>query len=65
MIVLGSSLTVYPACDLPKYSKEFVIVNLQKTQHDSLSSLRIFAKTDDVMRLLMSELGTKSISFEF
>jgi len=34
-----------------------VIVNLQKTQYDHLSALRIFAKIDDVMKLLADELS--------
>lgn len=35
----------------------FVLINLQQTQYDGLSSLRIFAKLDDVMTLLAAELG--------
>jgi hypothetical protein len=34
-----------------------VIVNLQCTRHDLLSSLRIFARIDDVMRALMRHMG--------
>mmetsp|Transcript_20175 Transcript_20175/g.27827 ORF Transcript_20175/g.27827 Transcript_20175/m.27827 type:complete len:574 (+) Transcript_20175:142-1863(+) len=34
-----------------------VIINLQQTQHDSLASLRIFAKIDEAMTLLAEELG--------
>lgn len=34
-----------------------VIVNLQRTPFDAVSSLRIYAKIDDVMALLMKELG--------
>jgi NAD-dependent SIR2 family protein deacetylase len=34
-----------------------VIVNLQQTQYDECCSLRIFAKIDDVMKLLAKELG--------
>ena len=56
VLVLGSSLTVSPACELPHYAKEYVIVNLQKTQYDSGASVRIFAKIDQVMDLLMDEL---------
>jgi len=61
-ICLGSSLTVRPACNLPLYATknkegDIVIVNLQKTPLDSDCSLRIFAKCDQVMALLMKELG--------
>jgi hypothetical protein len=34
-----------------------VIVNLQRTRLDSVASLRIFAKTDEVMALLLQKLG--------
>lgn len=64
MIVLGSSLTVSPACDLPLYAKDLVIVNLQHTQHDEKASIRIFAKTDLVMELLMKELGLTIPDFQ-
>ncbi len=57
MLILGSSLTVSPANQLPLYAKEMVIVNLQKTEYDSKAAIRIFAKTDIVMQLLMEYLG--------
>jgi hypothetical protein len=34
-----------------------VIISIQQTQYDDVSSLRIFAKIDDVMQLLAQELG--------
>jgi len=34
-----------------------VIVSIQRTKYDASSSLRIFAKIDDVFRLLALELG--------
>merc|ERR1711871_393976 len=37
-----------------------VIVNLQETQYDSLAALRIYAKTDVVLEMLMEELGLKA-----
>lgn len=44
VLVLGSSLTVTPAADVPREAKEagarLVIVNLQKTPLDGLASLR-------------------------
>ena len=60
-LALGSSLTVSPACNLAKEfgvnrKKDLVIVNLQRTNLDSKCSVRIFAKCDDVMRLLMKKL---------
>eukprot|EP01083_Nonionella_stella_P115153 341095_1 len=61
-LVLGSSLTVSPACDLAKHfgehkKKHLCIVNLQKTAQDHLCTVRIFAKCDDVMRLSMRKLN--------
>ena len=34
-----------------------VIINLQQTQYDSISCLRIFCKLDKLMEMLLSELG--------
>ena len=73
-LVMGSSLTVTPAADLPeligkKGRKEFrngngikhflCIVNLQKTPLDKYCQLRIFGKCDDVMKLLMEKFNIK------
>jgi len=59
-IVLGSSLTVSPACQIPqetvKNGGKLVIVNLQKTPLDRFAHLRLFAKTDDVMERTMKGL---------
>lgn len=59
-IVLGSSLKVSPANDLPlttaNRGKPLVIVNLQKTPLDRACRLRIFAKTDEVMAMLAERL---------
>eukprot|EP01105_Mastigella_eilhardi_P007200 TRINITY_DN1869_c0_g1_i3.p1 TRINITY_DN1869_c0_g1~~TRINITY_DN1869_c0_g1_i3.p1 ORF type:complete len:573 (+),score=89.80 TRINITY_DN1869_c0_g1_i3:50-1768(+) len=59
-LALGSSLTVSPACNMPETTAEkggaLVIVNLQKTPLDDLAKVRIFAKTDDVMRAVMKRL---------
>jgi len=59
-LALGSSLRVRPACDQPATTAnkggKLVIVNLQKTPLDDLATLRIFAKTDTVIEMLMSRL---------
>jgi NAD-dependent SIR2 family protein deacetylase len=61
MLVMGSSLKVTPACDLPKLTLKnngkLVIVNLQKTPLDNKCDIRIFAKIDTVMQRLMAELN--------
>jgi NAD-dependent SIR2 family protein deacetylase len=58
-LVLGSSCTVTPAADVPPLAQKMVVVNLQRTPLDSDSNmaLRIHAKTDDVMKLLMEKLA--------
>jgi len=67
-IVLGSSLTVSPANEMPKYTKknngQLCIVNMQSTRLDSTADIRIFAKTDLVVELLMEELGLTVIEFD-
>jgi len=59
-LVLGTSMRVSPACNLPEASYKngghLVICNLQKTPYDKYAALVIHAKTDDVMTLLMEEL---------
>jgi len=67
-LVLGSSLTVSPANSMPKRTNKsggsLVIVNLQKTPLDDKASLRIFAKCDDVMKLVMKKLGYQIPTFK-
>jgi NAD-dependent SIR2 family protein deacetylase len=62
MLALGSSLTVSPANQMPETTKQrggkLVICNLQKTHLDNIADIRIFAKCDDVMNLVMKDLGT-------
>ncbi|TPX32996.1 hypothetical protein SmJEL517_g03966 [Synchytrium microbalum] len=61
MVVLGSSLSVYPAAELPhraaQAGAQFVIINLQRTPMDDLATLRIFAQVDRVMVAVMKELN--------
>lgn len=61
-LVLGTTMMVQPACLLPEYiykkkNGEMVICNLQTTQYDQKVSLRLHGRTDDVMYLVMKELG--------
>jgi NAD-dependent protein deacetylase sirtuin 6 len=62
-LVLGTSLTVSPACDMPLSVAErggkLVICNLEHTtEHaESLADLRVRARTDDFLAHLMRELG--------
>jgi len=60
-LVLGSSLTVTPAADMPRTvgvrGKNLVIVNLQATPLNGYAAMIINAKIDDVMVRLMTKLG--------
>ncbi|KAI0483910.1 NAD-dependent deacetylase sirtuin-7 [Xylariaceae sp. FL0804] len=60
-LVLGSSLTVMPACDVParvgqRKNAVLAICNLQETPKDSLAGLRIFSRADDLMIRVMQKL---------
>lgn len=59
-IVIGSSLRVTPAADIPcetvRKGGKLVIINLQKTPLDEHSSLNIYAKIDEVFECLMKHL---------
>lgn len=67
-IVLGTSMQVAPACHIPyrcsKNNGKLVIVNLQKTSYDDKAT-KIYAKTDEFMRLLMEELGLKDFDQDY
>lgn len=61
-LVMGTSMRVSPACNLPEpaYEKnggKLVIINLQKTPYDKFCALRIWARTDVVFEKLMRELA--------
>ncbi|KAE9362891.1 DHS-like NAD/FAD-binding domain-containing protein [Stipitochalara longipes BDJ] len=67
-LVLGSSLTVTPANEIPEIpgrskKAKLVICNLQTTPLDKLSSVRIFSKTDDLMIRVMEDLKIPIPSF--
>jgi len=67
VIVLGSSLRVAPACDIPKETLKkggkLVIVNLQTTPQDRQAHLRVFAKIDSFMEQVMKELKMEIPTF--
>ena len=59
-LCLGSSLQVKPAMLFPlaiAKKGHLAIVNLQPTPLDQMAQLRIWAKIDDVMKLVMKKLG--------
>ena len=63
LFFLGSSLTVSPACDMPKMTAEqggkLVIVNMQNTPLDSKCHTRVYARCDDFMMRVMKHLSMK------
>ncbi|CAL8583196.1 hypothetical protein XPA_008828 [Xanthoria parietina] len=61
-LVLGSSLTVTPANEVPesvgqKRGAKLAICNLQNTPIDHISDLRIHSKTDELMLRVMEKLN--------
>jgi len=68
-LVLGTSMNVQPAASLPyktyQNGGKLIIVNLQRTPYDDRCSLKIYAKVDDFMRLLLSELNIKEEDVDF
>jgi len=66
-MVLGSTLSVYPACLIPQYAAQagaaLVIINMGPTELDHLAHIRIEGKTGDVtteiVRLVKASLGGK------
>lgn len=60
-LVLGSSVTVTPACTIPtivgeRKGAKLAVCNLQKTPVDDITDYRIFAETDILMAKLMEKL---------
>jgi len=65
-LALGTSLSGFNVDSVPQEAAQralqgkgmgLVMVNLQQTQYDGLSQLRIFGKLDQVMTMLAEELG--------
>ena len=54
LLILGSSLTVFPACDLINYfkGKYLVIINLDETNYDNRADLVIHDRLKDVFNKL-------------
>lgn len=57
MMVIGSSLTVYPVAEFPSVAKQFVIINKTPTQWDESATVVINDSAGKVMRDIMIELG--------
>lgn len=61
MLMLGSSLVVYPAAYLPQYARQagarLVIINLTPTPLDDLADVVIHAKTGEVLPQIVERAG--------
>lgn len=61
LLVMGSSLTVHPAADMPEiaqgYGARLVIINLQPTQYDSRADVFIRLPLDAAVEKLAEALG--------
>ena len=55
-LCLGSSLTVFPASNLPLQAAQLVIVNLQDTDLDNNADVRLWATSDSFFQLLLPAL---------
>ena len=60
-LCLGTSLQIRPCRDLPRKMKrkggQVVIVNLQKTTMDSIASIIIHERRDQVLKYIMEKLN--------
>ena len=65
-LAMGTSLSGFNADSVPATAARkcrkgqglgLVLINLQRTPYDEMSALRIYAKVDVVMEMLMAELG--------
>ena len=67
-IVLGSSLRVYPAADIPdgmiRRGARVVIVNLQKTPLNKCCAMEIHARIDTLMEGIMKRFGLEIPQFQ-
>jgi NAD-dependent SIR2 family protein deacetylase len=63
ILALGCSMSVTPACDLPRLrmpSATLALVNLQATKADADAQLRVFYPCDDFFEMVMSLLDNDS-----
>ena len=64
-IVLGSSLTVAPFCELPFLAASTVILNLQDTAYGARAALNIHCYCDQAMRDICEGYGVEISEFVF
>jgi len=63
LIVIGSSLVVYPAAYIPMYAKgggaKLVIINMSETPYDGNADVRINAPAGDAMEMIVNQVKSK------
>ncbi len=58
MLVVGSSLVIYPVADLPRLARRLIIINLQPTPYDHRAEVVIREKCGVVLQDLVSAVET-------
>ena len=62
MLVIGSSLSVFPAAHLPKIAKQngskLIILNIDPTGLDSIADIKLRVKVGEFLSLLVKEVKT-------
>jgi NAD-dependent deacetylase len=63
MIVIGSSLSVFPAAKYPKLAKDngakLIIINIDPTRFDNIADLNIRVKAGEFFQKLMHKIENK------
>ncbi len=60
MLVVGSSLTVYPAANLPQMARKLVVINLQPTPYDYRAAVTVNAPAGEVLSRVAEICETKA-----
>ena len=62
-IVLGSTLSIYPAAHIPRYAQQggakLIIINMGPTEMDSMADIRIEAKTGEATPKIIARAKEK------
>lgn len=61
LLIIGSSLQVYPAADLPLVAKKsktkIIIINMEKTQLDHIANLTLHGKAGEILPKMLNALN--------
>jgi NAD-dependent deacetylase len=59
MLVAGTSLTVYPVAELPRFAEKLVIINLEPTPFDRQAQFVLRQKTGEALTAILAALKSK------